>query len=158
GPNSPFFDAVVVASGSNDVLVYRGTGFDAAGQPTFAAPVSYPVGTDPVSVTIQNVKGGNIPDLLVANHGSNDASILFGSLDASARWGGAPGPRLKSGGSGPIAVNVVSGPNSRGGLDLVVTNGQSGTLAVLPGVGRGFFNDQNPQILNIPGNPVVDAL
>src|SRR5262249_32272577 len=32
---------------------------------------------------------------------------------------------------------------------------QSGTLAVLPGVGQGFFNDQNPQIVNLPGNPVL---
>ena len=31
--NSPLYDAIVVGSSSNDVLVYRGTGFDAAGQP-----------------------------------------------------------------------------------------------------------------------------
>src|SRR5262249_33957498 len=48
GANSPFLDAVLVASGGNEVLVYHGTGFDAAGHPTFAAPVSYSVGTDPV--------------------------------------------------------------------------------------------------------------
>src|SRR5262249_33318159 len=47
--NSPFYDLVVASSGSNAVLVYRGTGFDAAGHPTYAAPASYSVGTDPVS-------------------------------------------------------------------------------------------------------------
>jgi hypothetical protein len=47
--------------------------------------------------------------------------------------------------------------NGDGLPDLVVTNGQSGTLAVLPGVGQGFFNDQHPFVLNIPGNPLIGA-
>jgi hypothetical protein len=151
---SPYYDAVVVASGSNQVLLYKGTGYDPAGNPTFAAPVSYPVGTNPVAVTIQDLNGDGIPDMIVANQGSNDVSTLFGSWDSSGNWGGTAGPRLKSGGSGPIATTVVTPPG--GGLpELVVTNGQSGNLAVLPGVGQGFFNDQNPQILNLPGNPVL---
>jgi hypothetical protein len=151
---SPFFDAVVVASGGNEVLVYRGTGFDAAGNPTFAAPVSYPVGTNPVSVTIQDLNGDGIPDMVVANQGSNDVSILFGSWDSSGNWVGTAGPRLQSHGSGPIAAQAVF-PAGGGLPQLVITNGQSGTLAVLPGVGQGFFNDQSPQIINLPGNPVL---
>jgi hypothetical protein len=83
---SPFYDAVVVASGGNQILVYRGTGFDANGNPTFAAPVSYPVGTNPVAVTIQDINGDGVPDMIVANQGSNDVSILFGSWDASGHW------------------------------------------------------------------------
>jgi hypothetical protein len=152
---SPFYDAVVVESGGNEVLVYRATGFDPAGRPTFAAPVSYAVGTDPVSVTIADVNGDGIPDLLVADQGSNDVAELFGSWDASGRWVATAGPRLHAGGVGPVAVAVrqVGGGNP----DLVVTNGQSGTLTVLPGVGQGFFNDQNPQVLNVPGNPVLGA-
>jgi hypothetical protein len=153
---SPFFDAVVVASGGNEVLVYRGTGFDAAGHPTFAPPVNYPVGTDPVSVTIQDVNGDGVPDLLVADQGSNDVAELFGSWDANGNWVGTLGPRLKSGGSGPVAT-AVRDVTGDGIPDLVVTNGTSGTLSVLPGVGQGFFNDQNPQALNVPGNPVLRA-
>jgi hypothetical protein len=152
--NSPFYDAVVVASGGNEILVYRGTGVDAAGNPTFAAPVSYPVGTDPVSVTIQDLNGDGIPDMLVADQGSNDVAELFGSWDASGHWVGTPGPRLHSGGVGPIAV-AVRDVTGDGKPDLVVTNGQSGTITVLPGVGQGFFNDQNPQVFNLPGNPVL---
>jgi hypothetical protein len=151
---SPFFDAVVVASGGNEVLVYRGTGFDAAGNPTFAAPVSYPVGTNPVSVTIQDLNGDGVMDMVVANQGSNDVSTLFGSWDANGQWVGTAGPRLKSGGSGPIAAQAVF-PSGGGLPQLVITNGQSGTLAVLPGVGQGFFNDQSPQVVNLPGNPVL---
>ncbi|HKI31683.1 MAG TPA: VCBS repeat-containing protein [Gemmataceae bacterium] len=156
GTDSPFFDAVVLASGANAVLVYRGTGFDAAGQPTFAPPVSYPVGTNPVGLTIQDVNGDGVPDLLVANQGSNDVSILFGSLDKDGHWVATPGPRLKSGGSGPVATTLRD-VNGDGIPDLVVTNGGSGTFTVLPGVGQGFFNDQHPQVLTVPGNPVLLA-
>jgi hypothetical protein len=155
---SPFLDAVVLASGGNSVLVYRGTGFDAAGRPTFAPPVSYPVGQDPVGLTIQDINGDGVPDMLVADQGSNAVSVLFGTTGPDGTWAGVAGPRLNSGGSGPVAVTVRD-MNGDGIPDLVVTNGQSGNLAVLPGVGQGFFNDQfkdpNSQILNIPGNPVL---
>src|SRR5262249_13465654 len=87
---------------------------------------------------------------LVADQGSNDVATLFGSI-VNGLWVAIPGPRLKSGGRGPIAVDVVSNPASPGGSDLLVTNGASGDLAVLPGVGQGFFNDQNPQVLSLPG-------
>jgi hypothetical protein len=153
--NSPYYDAVVLGSASNDVLVYRCTGFDAAGQPTFAAPATYPVGTDPVAVTIQDITGNGIPDILVANYGSNDVSILFGSYGANGDWVAREGPRLKSGGSGPVAVAVQDVPG--GNPSLIITNGQSGNLTVLRGVGQGFFNDTDPQILNIPGNPGIGA-
>jgi hypothetical protein len=146
-------DAVVMSSGGNNVLVYRMTGLT-NGQPIFAAPVSYAVGTDPVSVTIQDINHDGIADMLVADYGSNDVMELFGSYDAQGNWVGRPGPRLKTGGFGPIGVDVRD-MNGDGIPDLVVTNGQSGTLTVLPGVGQGFFSDQDPQELPIPGNPVL---
>src|SRR5439155_26219318 len=117
---------VVVASGSNAVLVYRFLALDASGRWTFALPVSYPVGTDPVSVTIADVNGARdssgrlIPDMLVVNHGSNDVSVLYGSYDSNGHWMGTLGPRLRSGGSGPVAVNVLSDARSLGGLDLAI--------------------------------------
>jgi hypothetical protein len=156
--NSPFADAVVVDSGGNDILIYRGTGFNAAGQPTFAPLVAgrdiIPVGTDPVSVTIQPLTAGGTPDMLVADQGSNDVAELFGSYDANGFWVGRPGPRLSSGGFGPLLATVQNVPGAAN-PNLVVTNGQSGTMTVLPGVGQGFFNDQNPRVVNIPGNPVL---
>jgi hypothetical protein len=163
---SPYFDAVVLASGGNEVLVYRGTGFNAAGRPTFAAPVGYPVGTDPEGLTIQDINGDGIPDLLVSDHGSNDVTILFGSYDAGGAWVGVAGPRLKSGGSGPVATTLRD-LNGDGIPDLVVTNSQDGTLVALPGIGHeesgrpvptGFFNDVSPlPPVSIPGNPVIGA-
>ncbi len=151
---SPFLDAVVLASGGNGVLVYRGTGFDAAARPTFAPPVIYPVGQDPVGLTIQDVNGDGVPDMLVADQGSNAVSVLFGATGPDGNWVGVAGPRLNSGGSGPVAATVRD-MNGDGIPDLVVANGQSGNLAVLPGVGGGFFNDQAPRPLDLPGNPVL---
>jgi hypothetical protein len=151
GSSSAFEYAVVVASGSNSVLVYRGVGFDAKGDPIFAPPVSYSAGTNPVDVTIQDINGDGIPDLVIPNQGSNDVSIIFGSLDADGAWVGRAGPRLQSGGKGPVATTLRD-LNGNGVLDLVVTN-QDGTMTVLPGRGQGFFDDRTPTILTIPGNP-----
>jgi hypothetical protein len=157
---SPFYDAVVVASGGNAILVYRGTGFDAFGNPTFAAPISYPVGTNPVSVTIQDLNGDGIPDMIVANQGSNDLSVLFGSY-VNGDWVAQPGQRLKTDGLGPVAVTVrdVTGPAGQpdGIPDLVVTDGQSHTLTILQGRGQGLFDDRSPKVMNVPTQSFIEA-
>jgi hypothetical protein len=152
-PSSPFFDAVVVASGSNSVLVYHTLAVDpVTGIPTFAPPVSYPVGTDPVSVTIQDINGDGIPDMIIANKGSNDVSTLFGSL-VNGQWAGRPGPRDRSGGSGPIATAVRQLPG-QSRPSLIITN-SDGTVSVLPGRGQGFFDDRSGsvQTFTVPGGP-----
>jgi hypothetical protein len=155
GPSSPFYDAIVLASGSNDLLVFHGTGFDAAGTPTFAPPIPYSVGTDPVGLTIADINGDGIPDLLVANQGSNDVSVLFGSI-VDGQWHGTPGPLLKSNGEAPIAVSLLKDAASPGGYDLAITNAVTGTVAVLSGRGQGFFNDVSPHIVNL-GATIVQA-
>jgi hypothetical protein len=146
-------DAIVVSSGSNAVLVYRTTGIH-NGALTFAPPQAVFVGTAPAGVTVADVNGDTIPDLLVANQGSNDVSVIFGSQNAAGNWVGIPGPRLKSGGDGPVAVNVL--PLAGHGMpDLVVTNDGSGTVTALPGVGQGFFDDQHPLTLFSLGSAVA---
>ncbi len=148
-------DAIVVSTGSNSVVVYRTMSIN-NGVPTFApSPETYFVGTAPASVTVADINGDGIPDMLIANQGSNDVSVMFGSYDASGDWVGTPGPRLKSGGDGPIAVVVQRSGRQRAVPDLAVVNGGSGTVTVLPGVGRGFFDDQHPQTLFNLGSAVV---
>jgi hypothetical protein len=166
-PGSTAPDAVVVNSASNDVVIYRPT-TGSSGQVTYQASATYFVGTGPAGVTVQDVNGDGIPDLLVADEGSNQVSVLFGALDANGNWTATPGPRLSSGGVGP--VSAVAMPGTGGGLpDLLVANGQSGTLALLPGVGQGFFNDRSPQTIDVgpftqapvlagaPGQVIVDT-
>jgi hypothetical protein len=153
--NSTLPDAVVIGSGSNDVVVYRTTGVP-DGVPTFAPdPRTYPVGTDPTSVTFADLNGDGIPDMLVANEGSNDVSVIFGSYDSSGNWVGTAGPRLKSAGSGPLAATLVSDPGSPGGHDLAIVN-QDGTADVLAGRGEGFFDDRSPRVLDL-GQPLAQV-
>ena len=149
-------DAIVVSTGSNAVLVYHTTAI-VNGVPVFAsAPQRYFVGTAPASVTVADINGDGVPDMLIADQGSNDVSILFGSYTASGNWVGTPGPRLKSGGDGPIAVSVSVVDGDRF-PDLVVFNGGSGTVTLLPGVGYGFFDDQDPRTLFNLGGAVIQA-
>jgi hypothetical protein len=130
-------DLVVANGGGNSVLVYLGLG---NGQ--FGPKHEFFVGTNPVGLTVADVNGDHVPDLVVPNEGSNDVSVLFGQGKGAA-WTFVPGPRLSSGGTGPVS-SVVRDVTGDGVPDIVVSNSQSNTLAVLPGVGGGFFNDQDP--------------
>ena len=152
GSNLP--DAVVVSSGSNAVVVYRTTAVGNGAISFAAMPQTYFVGTNPASVTVADINGDGVPDMIVANQDSNDVSTLFGTYDAHGNWVGLIGPRLKSGGDGPIAVTVRD-LNGDGTPDLVVTNGGSGTVTLLPGVGQGFFDDQHPKTLFDFGGAVI---
>jgi hypothetical protein len=136
-------DAVVVSTGGNAVIVYHTTAIT-NGVPVFAPdPQTIFVGTAPASLTVADINDDDVPDMLVANPGSNNVSVIFGSYDGDGIWMGTPGLRLKSGGDGPIAV-AVRDLNGDAVLDLAVTNGSSGTVTSLFGVGQGFFDDQQP--------------
>jgi hypothetical protein len=138
-------DLVVANSGANNVLVYLGLG---NGQ--FGPAQSFFVGTDPVGVTVADLNGDGIPDLVVANEGSNDVSVLVGQRRGIG-WTLVPGPRLRAG-AGPVSTTVrdVTG---NGIPDIVVANSQSNNVYVLPGVGNGFFNDQQPLVFNTGLDP-----
>jgi hypothetical protein len=142
GPNDPK-DAVVIASGSNQVIVYHTQGVNpVTGIPTFYPLTSsdiYTVGDDPVSVTMAHLSSSTVPDMIITNKGSNDVSILFGSI-VNGQWVGTPGPRLKSSGSGPVAAAVrqLAGQSQP---SLVIAN-SNGTISVLPGRAQGFFDDR----------------
>ncbi|MFO0930427.1 MAG: FG-GAP-like repeat-containing protein [Gemmataceae bacterium] len=153
GPADPYPDAVVLGTGSNTLVVYRQT---APG--VFTPPISYPVGTNPVAVTVADLNGDHLPDLLVTNQGSNDVSILMGRLTGGA-WTAVAGSRIAAGGFAPIGTTVrdVTGD---GRLDLIVTNrlsaagGSTGSLSVVPGRGQGFFDDRAPRTVPLPGVPI----
>jgi len=50
-----------------------------AGQVSFSPAQSYSVGTAPVSVAVADLNRDGIPDLVVANQGSNNVSVLLGN-------------------------------------------------------------------------------
>lgn len=146
---------LVADGGENSVLIYRGLGngnFDPY------SVQAIPVGTDPVGLTITHLRdaAGTVPDVVVANRGSDDVSVLFGQLQGGG-WTLTPGPRLQTGGLGPSAVLVedVIGPGRKpdGLPDLVVSNSQSNFLSIIPAVGGGFFDDGNIGFVNTTGPP-----
>ena len=81
-------DLIVANSGGNNVLVYPGLGNGQFGPPINGTE-GFPVGTDPTGLTVANLNGQ--PDLLVADTGSNDVSVLLGQGSGSS-WTMIPGP------------------------------------------------------------------
>jgi hypothetical protein len=158
-------DLIVANSGGNDVLVYLGLG---NGQ--FGPAMRFFTGTNPASVTVANLNDDLVadptvlthqrrvdptPDLVVANEGSNDVTVLFGQGQGS-NWTLEPGPRLDAHGLGPVSTAVRYVADPKGGADfpdLLVANSQSNNVTQLPGVGGGFFNDRNPQVFQTGIDP-----
>ena len=75
------------------------------------------------------------PDLVVADEGSNDVSIL---LNSRANFTFKHGPRLDSGGSGPVST-VVGNFTGRPYPDILVTNSVSNNVTLLQGAGEGLL-------------------
>jgi len=143
-------DLIVANSGSNNVLIYPGLG-DGQFGPSINGGNGYFVGDNPVGITVANLTGP-LPDLVVADKGSNEVSILLNQSQKAGPISFEAGPRLNAGGSGPVSTVVG---NFTGGAfpDMLVTNSQSNDVVLLSGVGQGFFNDQNPRIYSVGIDP-----
>ena len=133
-------DLIVANSGSNNVLIYPGLGNGQFG-PALNGGHGFFTGTNPVGISTADVNGDGRPDLVVANKGSNDVSILLNQPQGNSLTF-TPGPRLKAG-SGPVST-VVQDVTGDGLPDVLVSNSLSNNVRLLPGVGGGFFNDQKP--------------
>ncbi len=148
-------DLIVANSGSNNVLIYPGLGNGQFG-PAVNGGHGYYVGTNPVGITVADLTGTRFPDgkprldLIVANEGSNDVSILLNQ----GVFHFTQGPRLKPGGTGPVST-VVGYFTGDAYPDLLVTDSVSNDVRLLPGVGDGFFNDTDPIIYAVGTNPVT---
>ena len=95
-------DLIVANSGSNNVLVYPGLG-DGQFGPAVNGGHGFFAGTNPTGITVADLNGDGQPDLVVANTGSNDVSVLLGQgsgleLDADPR--AADQDRRRAGGHG----------------------------------------------------------
>ena len=126
------------------MLVYPGLGNGQFG-PAVNGGHGFFVGTNPVGITVADLNGDR-PDLVVADKGSNDVSILLNQSQQGGAIAFNAGPRLKSGGTGPVST-VVGTFTGDGKPDILVSNSGSNNVMLLPGVGGGFFNDTNPHDL-----------
>ena len=150
-------DLIVANSGSNNVLIYPGLGNGQFG-PSVNDGNGYFVGTNPVGITVHDLTGQTWPDgrprldLVVADEGSNQVSILLNQSQFGGTISFTAGPRLNSGGIGPVSTVVG---NFSGGKfpDILVTNSQSNNVRLLPGVGQGFFDDTDPRPYSVGTDP-----
>jgi serine/threonine protein kinase len=97
----------------------------------FQAPLAFDAGSNPVSVAVGDFNRDGIADLVVANHASNNVSVLLGKGDGTFR-----AAVNYATGSGPNAV-AVADMNGDGIPDLVVVNSRS--VSMLLGNGDGTF-------------------
>jgi hypothetical protein len=96
-----------------------------------ANPITLPVGTNPASVVVGDFNGDSKPDLVTANYGSANVSVVLGN--GSGVFGGATN---FSAGINPVSVGVGDF-NGDGKTDLVTANSGSNNVSVLLGNGSG---------------------
>ncbi|MGD0442568.1 MAG: FG-GAP-like repeat-containing protein [Edaphobacter sp.] len=106
------------------------------GDGTFQAPITYPVGTDPVFVAVGDFNGDGNLDLAVANSNSNNISVHLGNGDGTFQ-----NPIFIPTGAAPGSI-AIGDFNRDGQLDLAVANANSNNISILLGNGDGTFQAQ----------------
>jgi hypothetical protein len=138
-------DATCCGYGSDTISVFL-----ASGDGTFAEPVDYATGSQPISVAAGDFDGDGHVDLAVANSGSTNVSVFFG--DGTGAF--APGILI---GVGWRPAFVASGDFDGDGIsDLATANGSGGngstlTVSALRGTGQGGF--EAPVLYDTPSDP-----
>jgi uncharacterized protein (TIGR03437 family) len=117
-------DLAVADLNSNNLTVLLGNG-NSGFKPAPGSPVS--VGTNPISIAVADFNLDTIPDLAVANYGSNNVTVLLGNGSGGFKPGtGSP----FTVGAGPRSV-AVGDFNADGVPDLVIADSGSGDVTVL---------------------------
>ncbi|HKS38738.1 MAG TPA: FG-GAP-like repeat-containing protein, partial [Verrucomicrobiae bacterium] len=100
---------------------------------SFATGNNYAVGSNPYFVATGQLNADANPDVVTANNGSDNVSVLLGNGDATFQ----PATNYATG-NGPNAL-ALGDVNSDGKADIVVANNSANTVSVLPGNGNGSF-------------------
>jgi len=136
------------ADGTITVLLNNGTGgfTQAPGSPIT-------VGTQPTGVAIKDLNDDGIPDIAVANYGSNTISILIGKGDGT--FTPAATPTLPTG-TGPYNV-VIGDFQGNGKQDIACTNKGSANMEVYLGNGDGTFQSPTTYATNAMPTSIVTS-
>lgn len=147
--NDGVMDLIVPNIGGNSVFVYPELPTGEFG-PSMNNGIGFFTGTNPVSVLVADLNGDGRLDLIVADKGSNQVSILFNEPQGNS-FTLVAGPRLNAG-TGP--VGLAYGDFLGGSIpDIAVSDSGSNKVMVLPGRGGGFFDDQNPIVVQLADSP-----
>ena len=143
-------DLIVANSADNTVSVLLGNG-----DGTFNTQVTYPTGTDPVSIATGQFNNGttatnndDFPDIAVANKAANTVSILLGNPSGDGTF--QPKVDIPTGNQ-PVSVvsaNFHDLTGVSGAVDLAVANQADSTISIYQGNGNGTF--QTPTLIKLP--------
>jgi hypothetical protein len=144
-------DLAVANWGNNNVSVLLGAGNGAFTQ----APGSpFAVGTRPTSLATGDLNGDGNVDLVVANNGSNNVTVLLGT--GSGGFNEANGSPFGSG-TKPNSV-AVGDFDGDGRPDIVVANYGSNDLTQLLGDGSGGFSPASDSPIAVGAGPAFVAV
>ncbi|MGO9607330.1 MAG: FG-GAP-like repeat-containing protein [Candidatus Binataceae bacterium] len=112
-------DLIVANQGDNTVSVLLNTTAPGATTPSFAAQQTFGTGTTPASVTAADINGDGKPDLIVANKGGNNVSVLLNTTAPGATTLSFTAQQTFGTGGTPISVTAAD-VNGDGQPDLIV--------------------------------------
>ena len=128
-----------IASANYDetsVSVFINTTTPGASTPTFSAKTDFTAGTNPASVAIRDLNGDGVPDMAVANYGSNSVSVFFNTTTPNASTPTFSAKTDFATGSGPYTV-TLGDFNRDGKPDMAATNYNINSVSV-------FLNTTTP--------------
>jgi hypothetical protein len=137
-----YADLASLDSSTFEILIGKGDG-------TFVAPVTYPVGTNPVFVLQRDLNHDGKRDIVVVNRDSNDISVLLGNGNGTFQ----PQRRFAAG-TAPLAA--VTGDFNRDGKVDIAVAGSSG-VSILMGNGDGTFQLAKTYSATGPMTGIVQA-
>jgi hypothetical protein len=138
------------AQGSGGTLaapyVYQFTAATTPGPGTFGVPTSYPIGQTTNNLTLGDVNGDGLLDLVAVNNSSNSISVLLG------QGGGTLGPKMDyTTAFNPSSV-ALGDVNGDGRLDIVTANTSNSVSVLLAQAGGGFAPRVDYAILGTPND------
>jgi hypothetical protein len=124
-------DLIAVNLNDNTVSVLLNTTVPGTTTPSFAAQQTFATGASPYWVTVADVNGDGMPDLIVANYaGPSTVSVLLNTTAPGATTPSFAAQQTFITGSGPVSVTAAD-VNGDGMPDLIVANYSDNTVSVL---------------------------
>jgi hypothetical protein len=158
-----FLDIITANERDNNVSVLLNTTVSGSTTLTFLAQATFATGTDPLSVTLGDVNGDGKLDIITANEGSNNVSVLLGNgngtfgVNTDFSTGTSTGPRS-------VTLGDVNGD---GFLDIITANSYTYDASVLLGNGDGTFqipplatgtNPRSVTLGDVNGDGILDII